>query len=45
MTSMNYFDSSRKNLTILKWKSVMEMHANEPFFSYIMAGTSCISMR
>ena len=31
MTSMNYFDSSRKNLTILKWKSVMEMHANEPF--------------
>ena len=27
MASMNYFDSSRKNLTyILKWKSVMEMH-------------------
>ena len=28
MVSMNYFDSSRKNLTyMLKWKSVMEMHA------------------
>ena len=27
MASMNYFDSSRKNLTYnLKWKSVMEMH-------------------
>ena len=46
MASVNYFDFSRKNLThILKWKSIMEMHANEQFFGYIMAGTSCISMR
>ena len=27
MASINYFDSSRENLTYLsKWKSVMEMH-------------------
>ena len=27
MTSINYFDSSRKNLTYFEWKSViMEMH-------------------
>ena len=27
MASINYFDSSNKNLTFfLKWKSVMEMH-------------------
>jgi hypothetical protein len=32
MTSMNYFDSSRKNLTYFEWKSViMEMHVIAKF--------------
>ena len=44
MASINYFDSSRENLTYLsKWKSVMEMHVitkstNLHVYSWIFFG-------